>query len=85
VTDRLRAWLDEQDGPLGYNVRGTVSGRKALRALRAVVGLHRGRESTYVGCSTTSQEERIVMCAECDEEWPCATIKAIEREVFGAE
>jgi hypothetical protein len=72
VTDRLKAWLDE------VNDSSMISrGETALLALRAVVELHLGRESTF-GVQYTPQKERIVMCACCDREWPCSTIQAIE-------
>ena len=83
MTDRLKAWLDEPYSEMSVSEIDTRN-FEALAALRAVVELHRGQESTY-GVGYTSQQERIVMCVGCDEEWPCETIRTIEKEVFGAE
>jgi hypothetical protein len=68
VSDPLKAWLDEQEGPLGYNVRASISGKKALAALRAVVELHE-RDSSY-------------SCGLCQTRSKCLTIRAIEKEVL---
>ncbi len=67
MSERLKAWLDEyqhgRDERLG----------PALRALRAVVDLHR----------LTPEMQWGNVCGHCFKDWPCPTIKAIEREVFG--
>ncbi len=79
MTDRLKEWLDDQDGPSGYNLRASLAGQKALAALRAVVELH-----SPVG------QGRYRVCGHCGDEraeagppfWPCYTVRAIEKEVF---
>jgi hypothetical protein len=77
VTDRLKAWLDEQDRTLPSESRDWY---KAARALRAVVELHKPVESDSGPYG--------YWCAYCHNEdgepnfYPCATIRIIEKEVL---
>jgi hypothetical protein len=77
MTDRLKEWLDEQDGPEGQTGGWTASGRKALRALRAVMELHSPRQHFYRGrrCGPDS-------CTGCGDDYPCEVIRAIEKETI---
>jgi len=74
MTD-LQKWLDEQD-----TARDTVGYPRlaALAALRAVVKLHRDREGDVSDGSLVVNP----YCAECEETWPCPTIRAIEKKVL---
>ncbi len=82
-TDRLKAWLDDTEAL--WNSRSIADEEVAppmFRALRAVVELHtEAPEPTWCGEKT---------CAYCHNEdgelnrWPCATIRAIEKEVLDA-
>jgi len=69
MTDRLKAWLDE-DGGVGH-----ANWAKALAALRAVVELH--ARNGYGFCDECS------VYGEYTAEWPCSTIRAVEKEVLG--
>ena len=79
MTAPLKEWLGEQDGD---DLNGSA-GKKVLEALRAVVELHQS-----VGITVEPVVEGIVVvdqvpverCA-CGWEWPCPTIRAIEKEV----
>jgi hypothetical protein len=75
VTDRLKAWLDEQDRTLPSESRDWY---KANRALRAVVELHK-----EIGEHPIARYDNY--CISCHLPMPCPTIRAIEKEVFGAE
>jgi hypothetical protein len=74
MNDRLSAWLDEQERHWMFS-----SARKdsppMLRALRAVVELH---TPTLGGLPPSA----IPRCAECKQEWPCPTRRAIEKKVL---
>jgi hypothetical protein len=72
VTDRFKAWLDK---PYSEMSLGEIGDRdfNALAALRAVVELHR----------LTPEMQWGNVCGHCFKDWPCPTIKAIEKEVFG--
>ena len=75
MTVPLKEWLDEQDGD---DLNGSA-GKKVLEALRAVVELHQR------GCV---DEQSGAWCEECNDtegrslDWPCPTIRAIEKEVL---
>jgi hypothetical protein len=77
VTDRLKAWLDE-----GYmQTYAAESEEKAVSALRAVVELHKPVMKRFRYTPEIHHE----FCCECQHRWPCPTIRAIEKEVFGAD
>ena len=78
MTDRLKAWLDEPYSEMSVSEIDTRN-FEALAALRAVVELHRGQESTF-GVGYTAQRERIVMCEGCDEPWPCLIVRILDGE-----
>lgn len=70
MTDRLKEWLDAQDGD---DLNGSA-GHKVLEALRAVVELH--------GPSVNLKDGKPYdYCPECGYTWPCQTIRAIEKEI----
>jgi hypothetical protein len=68
MTDRLTKWLD-----IPY--RSEEREAQALRALRAVVGLHQNKPGVYkFFCQACEYRSNIA---------PCPTIRAIEKEVIG--
>lgn len=73
MTDRLKAWLNKaRNCP-------TDHAAELYDALRTVVELHEDRAGECGHCSSFDYEG-LSGCA-----WPCPTIKAIEKEVFGDE
>lgn len=72
---------DELKEILEHTAQDGMADEPILKALRAVVELHKPDQITPDGTKFYPQVNYLKHCINCNKEYPCPTIQAIEKEL----